>query len=174
MSRRWKIILAISLVANLFLVGAGLGVFVVGSRLIGERADLRRGGDNQRIAQAFQSLPPDRRQALQDIMRVQALSSASDLQAARQARQDAARLMAANPYDPAAVTAALTRAREAEGRARAGIDATLAMRLASLSPQERQMFSRLLIRGPGRGGGRGGHGGPEGHPPPAGGKGPPP
>jgi uncharacterized membrane protein len=170
MSDRWKIVLALSLALNLFLVGAGVGVIVVGARLLGERSDFRRGGESQRIVAAFQALPPDRRQALRDIMRTQALDAAPDLRAAQDARREASALMTAQTYDAAAVAAALTRARDAEGRARARIDATLAARLAGLSPQERVMFSRLLMRGPGGRGGPRGRGGPAGRP----GDGPPP
>ena len=173
MNDRWKVALAVSLAVNLFLAGAGVGVIVIGARLVGERQDLRRGGgEGQRMAAAFQALPPDRRQALRDIMRSQALDSAEDLRAARQARQDAIRLMTVEPYDANAVAAALTKARDADGRARARVDATLAARLAGLSPQERAVFSRLLMRGPGRGGPRGPRGGPGG--PPGGPGGPPP
>jgi hypothetical protein len=141
MSDRWKIILAVSLAVNLFLIGAGVGVAVVGARMMGEHSDFRHGGyggygagnDGGRITSAFQSL-----------------------------------------------TAALAKGRDADARARARIDATLASRLASLTPQERQMFSRLLMRGPGRGGGgprgpRGGQGGPvQGPPPESAPAGPPP
>jgi uncharacterized membrane protein len=165
MSPRWKIILGVSLALNLFLLGAGVGVVVVGARLVGERSDLRRGGEGQRMAAAFQALPPERREALRDIMRTQALDAAEDLRAAREARQEATRLMTADPYDATGVAAALTRAREAEGRARARIDATLASKLAGLSPQERAVFARLLMRGPGRGGPRHGPGRPGGPPP---------
>jgi uncharacterized membrane protein len=188
MSDRWKIILAVSLAVNLFLIGAGVGVAVVGARMMGEHSDFRHGGyggygagnDGGRITSAFQSLPPERRQALRDLMRAQALDAAPDLQVAREARQEATRLMTADPYDAAAVTAALAKGRDADARARARIDATLASRLASLTPQERQMFSRLLMRGPGRGGGgprgpRGGQGGPvQGPPPESAPAGPPP
>ena len=168
MTGRWKIILGVSLALNLFLAGAGVGVAVVGARLVGERSDLHRGFGDGRIGAALSALPPERREALRDIMRSQALDAAPDLRAARDARQEAIRLMTAEPYDSAAVAAALAKARDAEGRARARIDATLATRLAGLSTQERAMFSRMLMRGPGRGGPHGprGPGGPDGPPPP--------
>jgi uncharacterized membrane protein len=175
MSDRWKIILAVSLALNLFLLGAGVGVGVVGARLLGER--VRQGGGGQRMTAAFQALPQDRRQALRDIMRTQAMDAAPDFRAARQAREEAVRLITTEPYDANAVAAALAKARDADARARGRIDATLASKLAGLSPQERAMFARILMRGPGRGGPRGPRGGgrPPPPPPPGGnGEGPPP
>lgn len=167
MSRGWKIALAVSLVLNLFLIGAAVGVAVVGSRVLGERAEVRRPAQAQRVFAAFQVLPPERRAALREIMRAQALSAAPDLRAAAEARREASRLIAAPQYDVKAVTAALAQAREAEGRARARIDATLAARLAELTPQERTTFARVLTRGPGRRG-RGPGGPPEGEVAPGG------
>ena len=156
MSPRWKIAVAVSLALNLFLIGSMVGVLVVGLRIFGERAEVSggRGGD---LNAAFQALPEARRQALREIMRNQAIDAAPDLRAAAAARREATQLMGTEPYDSAAVSAALTRAREADGRARARIDATLATRLAELSPQERTLFARVMMRGPG--GRRGGPGG---------------
>ena len=175
MSRGWKIAIAISLALNLFLLGTGVGVLVVGTRALVERADLRRGGgDGQRVFAAFQALPPDRRQALREMLRAQAMDAAPDLRAAAQARREANQLMAADHYDAAAVTAALTRARDAEGRARARLDDTLAARLATLTPQERVVFAQAMLRGPTRGNPRGGRGGGRPPGPPPGDSDPPP
>jgi uncharacterized membrane protein len=99
-------------------------------------------------------------------MRAQALDAAPDLREAGEARREAARLMAADQYDATAVAAALARARAADGRARARIDATLASRLAEFSPEERAVFARVMMRGPDRRGGRGRRGGRDGRGPP--------
>ena len=165
MSTRWKIIIGVSLALNLFLIGAMAGVIVVGLKMFGEQAEMRRGrGPN--IGAAFQALPDDRRQAFREVMRAQALSAAPDFRAAGEARREAMRLMSAPTYDAAAVSAALDRARAADGRARARIDATLATRLSEFSPEERQLFARVMMRGPDGRRGRRGPGGPPGGPPP--------
>jgi uncharacterized membrane protein len=159
-SPRWKIAIAVSLALNLFLVGSMVGVLVVGLRAFGEHAEVRRGRGPD-LSAAFQALPESRRQAFREVMRAQALSAGPDLREAAAARRQATQLMAAEPYDAAAVSDALARARAADGRARARIDATLATRLAEFSPQERALFARVMTRGPeGRRGRRGG-------PPPA-------
>jgi len=172
MSGRWRILLIASLVLNLFLAGAVAGGLVVGAKVLRERTEARR-AEGQRMAAAFQVLAPERRTALREIMRDQARSAAPDMREAREARREAMRLIAADPYDPKAVTAALDRAREAEDRARARIDATLAARLAELQPQERATFAGRLMFGPGRGERRmmilrGRPGGPPPPPPPEG------
>lgn len=149
MSNRWKVAIAVSLALNLFLVGLVVGSLLIGARLLGERSEFRRGRGSD-LAAAFQALPEARRQALRDIMRAQALDAAPDLREAAGARREAMRLIAAEPYDAAAVTQALERARLADGRARARIDATLASRLTELSPQERAVFARVMMRGPQR------------------------
>ena len=149
MSNRWKIAVAVSLALNLFLIGLVAGSLLIGARMLGERSEFRRGRGSH-MAAAFQALPEARRQALRDIMRAQALDAAPDLREAARARREAMRLIAAEPYDAPAVTKALERARAADGRARARIDATLAARLTELSPQERAVFARVMMRGPQR------------------------
>ncbi|HTI67223.1 MAG TPA: periplasmic heavy metal sensor [Caulobacteraceae bacterium] len=164
MNRGWKIAVAVSLALNLFLAGSIVGVLVVGARMIGERADVRRGRGPDMNA-VLQALPQARRAALREIMRAQALDAAPDLREAAAARRQALQLMGAAPYDAAAVASALERARAADGRARARIDATLATRLGELSPQERTLFARMMTRG-GEGLGRGRRGDGQGHPEP--------
>jgi uncharacterized membrane protein len=163
MDRRSKIVLVASVAANLFLAGALIGALVVGSRLVHERTEARRGGDRPGVWSAVQAVPPERRRALRQVMREQALQAAPDLRAARDARRTAAQLIAVPVYDAAAVEAALKRARDYDSRARAKIDAALAARLAQFSPEERAAFARVMIRGPRGGGpGRGGPGGGRG------------
>lgn len=161
MTPGWKIAITVSLVLNLFLVGSMVGVIVIGQKLLGERQEVRRGRGGD-IGAAFQALPDARRQAFRDVMRAQALSAAPDFKEAGAARREAMRLMSAQTYDAAAVSAALARARDADARARGRIDATLASRLGEFSPQERTLFARVMMRGPGGGRGRG----PGGPPPP--------
>ena len=172
MNGKAKIILIVSLVANLFLAGALVGALIIGSKLMHDRGAERR-GDRPGMLNAVQSISPERRQMLRDVMREQALKAASDLGAARDARRAAAELIAVPVYDGTAVDLALKRAREHETAARAKIDAALAARLGQLSPEDRAAFAQVMMRGS-RGGlggrkgrdgrGRSGDGGP---PPPS-------
>lgn len=171
MTKGWKIAIGVSLALNLFLIGSMVGVMVTGLRAFGDREDVQRGRRPGSIGAAFQALPEDRRQAFREVMRAQALAAGPDFRAAGEARREAMQLMSAPTYDAAAVSSALQRAREADGRARASIDTTLAQRLSQFSQSERQLFARGMMRGPG-GGGRGGgrrggdgHGRPDGPPP---------
>lgn len=174
MDGRAKIILIASIVANLFLAGALGGALVVGSRFVHERGEARR-GDRPGMLNAVQAIPPERRQLLRQVMREQAMAARPDLQAAREARRDAARLIGAATYDAAAVEASLKQARDSDLAARAKIDAALATRLAQLTPEDRAAFAQVMMRGPrggdGRGRGRDGRG-PGGPPPPPGAEGP--
>ena len=166
MDRRTKTILIVSLTANLFLVGALIGTLILGSRLAHERTEARR-GDRPGVWSAMQSIPPERQRVLRQMMREQAMRAAPDLRAAREARRAAARLIAAPSYDPAAVEAALRRARDHDLQARAKVDAALAVRLGELTAQERAAFGQVMLRGPR--GGRGRRDGSRGGPPPPGG-----
>jgi uncharacterized membrane protein len=161
MSGRWKTLLIVSLVVNLFLVGITAGLLFAGSRLMSDRLDRAGRRDGGRLAVAFQALPPDRRAALREMMRGPAREARPDLTEAREARMEAARQIATEPYDARVVAAALARARAADARARSRIDETLAARLAELSPQERALFAQVMMRG-GRGGPRDRHRGDHG------------
>src|SRR4051812_8021007 len=105
MSRGWKIALVASAVLNLFLIGLVAGGLIVGSRLLlDERVELRRGAQSERLAAAFEALPPERR-TLRDLIRSQAAGAAPDLREAGAARREAIRLIAEPQYDAAAVAA---------------------------------------------------------------------
>jgi uncharacterized membrane protein len=161
---RSRIVLIASVVANVFLVGALIGALIIGQRLMHDRGDVRR-GDRPGMLNAVQSISPERRQMLREVMREQALKAAPDLRAGRQARRAAAELIAAPTYDAVAVERAFKLARDYETTARAKIDAALATRLGQLSPDDRAAFARVMVRGPrgGRGGrGRDGRGEPDG------------
>jgi uncharacterized membrane protein len=149
MDGRTRFLIIASLVVNLFLAGALIGVLVVGAKLVHDRDYARRVDDDRAGARnAFQAIPPERRRELARLLRQPAVEAAPDLRASREARRHAAELIAAPNYDAAAVEAALKQARDREFQARAKIDAALASRLAQLSPQERAGFGQMMVRGP--------------------------
>ena len=172
MEGRTKILVIASLVVNLFLAGALIGVLVIGAQMMQERGRDRRGPDRQGVYSAFQAIPEARRDVLRQMMREPAMAAREDMRAAREARRTASELIKAPTYDAAAVEVALRQAREHDAAGRAKLDAALAARLVELTPQERALFADVMNRGPGgmRGGrrGPGGQGGPgpQGGPPP--------
>lgn len=149
MDRRTKILVVASLVVNLFLAGALIGVLVIGAQMLDDRGSDRRGPDRQGVWTAFQAIPEARRDELRQMMREPAMAAREDMRAAREARRVASELIKAPTYDAAAVEVALRQAREHDAAARATVDAALATRLAQLSPQERALFAEVMTHGRG-------------------------
>ena len=104
--RQLKLLLAASLVVNIFLIGIGIGVGVMGARMLRDRMQARAPA----VWQAAQALPQEDRQLLRRMLRERAERAAPYVRAAREARREAAQLIAAPKYDAAAVAAALARA----------------------------------------------------------------
>lgn len=149
MDGRTRFLMIASLVVNLFLAGALVGIIVVGARAFHDRDEARRDDDGRPgMWSAFQAIPRERRQELRAMMREPAIAAAPELRAAREARSEAARLIAEPNYDVAKVSAALKLARDHEAQARAAIDAGLASRLGQLTAEERAAFGRIMLRGP--------------------------
>lgn len=171
MDKRARIILIVSLVANLFLGGAVIGGVIAGAKLM-DRHENRR-GERGGMLTAFRNIPEDRRMEIRRTLRGDVEAARPALEAARAARRKVAQLIAAPDYDPAAVAAAMAEARGADGRARALVDDGMAKRLAQLTPEERKIFSTVMDRGPrgdrgpGPRGGRGDRKGPPEGPQPA-------
>ncbi|MBX3653268.1 MAG: periplasmic heavy metal sensor [Ramlibacter sp.] len=72
--------------------------------------------------------------------------AAATLQTAREGRQEVLRLMAAPQFDRAAITAALTRIREADAASRTRLEAAVLDFAATLSPADRDTLTHGLAR----------------------------
>ena len=160
-----KTLLIASLAGNLFLVGLGVGVGVMGWRMVNNRPPQQRSN----VWQASTVLSPQDRANMRQVMQAHAVEATPDMRAARQARREASSLMMAPVYDGNAVAAALAKAREADMAARAKMDAGLVAYTATLDPQRRtvlvqamQADARNMMRGRGGPRGGGGRGGPDG------------
>lgn len=162
---RLKLLLGVSLALNLFLLGIGIGVGVMGARMLRDRMETRAPA----VWQAARALPQEDRRLLRQMLRDRAIKAAPHVRAAREARREAAELIAAPHYDAAAVTAALSRARTNEMQARSEIDDAILSVLPNLDPQRRAALAGALVNGRfGRGGGGRGfgpRGGPRDEPP---------
>ena len=88
--------------------------------------------------QVLRSLSPERRQALQALMRQHRPALVQLRQAARQARQESFRIFSAPQFDSAAFNAALERVSAADGALEDEAVAQAKDLVAALTPQERQ------------------------------------
>jgi uncharacterized membrane protein len=96
-------------------------------------------------------LSPEQQQSFRQALRGEAGEAADKLRAARQARREAWLSLRAQPFDPAAATAALDRARGLEMQARSGVERRIIAFAATLKPEERaKLADRLARSGPGR------------------------
>ncbi|MBU6372805.1 MAG: periplasmic heavy metal sensor [Alphaproteobacteria bacterium] len=146
----WRTVAFVSLAANLLVAGIAIGGYAAGARLQapGEAAQARAGGGgSERPLRAFvAAMPPEQRaQTRREMART--FSESRDLRAAaREARLAVARAAGAEPYDAAAVKAALARMRAADGEVAARFHESLADRLATLSPEQRRTVLRALMQ----------------------------
>ena len=136
-----KVWLGLSLALNLFLIGLTIGVIGFGWFNAPQRP---RPGAN--LWAATLAVPEADRMALRQTLRAHAVAAQPEVKAARQARRQAAALVAAQVYDRAAVAAALAEARGHEMKARADLDETLASALVKLPVDERKALALALIR----------------------------
>lgn len=141
--RRLRIVLAVSLAANLFLVG-----LLVGTGLFRDRP---RGPRHAAFSQAVEQLDPADADALRALMRTEAEQARPRVQALRAARREVEALMSRPDYDPAAVRSAMTQVRIEETALRDNLDAALIEFAGRLDPEERAAVAPLLRKG-GRGG----------------------
>lgn len=164
MTRPWvKIALVVSLVLNVFLVGAAVGVLALGARMArhGPPGVVAGGGQLWRASLA---LPPAQARTFRQAVRAQAQNTRPMAEAGRQARHDAWLSGAADPFDAAATKAALARARTADQATRERLENAVVDIAGALPPDQRRAVFRALAEPPGPGRGRFGPGGPAGPP----------
>jgi uncharacterized membrane protein len=141
MSGRWlKILLGVSLVLNLFVIGAAVGVLLLRHQAIAraEKADP--------VLSAADELPPAQRDAFRAMMSAKLASLGPGLRDARLARHDAMLRVRAEPFDRATASADLARGRADDAAARGAVEETILDFAATLPPDQRASFSRGLVR----------------------------
>ncbi|MEC5406114.1 periplasmic heavy metal sensor [Paraburkholderia sp. MPAMCS5] len=146
-SRSWKIVLIVSLVLNVFLLGA-----IAGGAYQWFAA--KRGAAAPLIAQqralrfAAEPLSAERQKAFADSLKNGRRDGRPFAREAREGRREVLRLLAAPQLDRAALDAALARTRAADSSLRAQMESSVADFAASLSPEERVEFAESLrVRG---------------------------
>jgi uncharacterized membrane protein len=141
--RMLKIICAVSILLNIFLVGAALGGLVWARA----RHPAHAVGS---IRVAGSELPQDERRAFRQALRGARLEMQPTIAAGRQAREDAAALLRAPTLDQAALAAALERVRTADLAIRSHVEARAIAFAATLPPTDRQKLADGIARRRGR------------------------
>ncbi|MBW6526379.1 periplasmic heavy metal sensor [Sphingomonas sp. RHCKR7] len=141
---RWHVGLIVSLILNLFLAGALAAGYV---SLRYGRGMIAAG--SLRIAGA--ELPPDQRRAYRAALRETRRAMRPTVLAAREAKAQAAALLARPRVDQAAVLAALDRARVADAAVRAAVERRAVAFAATLPPAQRARLAEAMRRRAARG-----------------------
>lgn len=136
-----RIALAVSLVLNVFILGAAIGAWFWRSKPAVPQQD-------QSLAAAGQALDADRRQAFHDTLAKARHDAQPDSKAARDARDKLAQLLHQTALDRSAIDAALDMTRTADVRVRARIEAAVIDFAESLDPKNRAvLIDGLAARG---------------------------
>lgn len=137
-----KIALTVSLVLNVFVLGAAAGAWFWRSKpAVSQPQD-------QGIAAAGQALPPDKQQAFRETLAKARHDAQPDSKAARDARDKLAQLLNQSELDRASIDAALDMTRAADVKVRARIEAAVIDFAESLDPKDRAiLIDGLAARG---------------------------
>ncbi|MDR6391040.1 periplasmic heavy metal sensor [Paraburkholderia phenoliruptrix] len=145
-SRSWKVVLVVSLVLNVFLLGAIAGG--VYRWYAAREAAAPLAAQQRALRFAAETLSPARQKAFADSLKNGRREGRQYGREAREARREVLRLLAAPQLDRAALDAALARTRAADSNLRATVESSVADFAATLSPQERVEFAdSLRLRG---------------------------
>lgn len=144
--RRLEIALAVSMLLNLFALGAAGGAAAMWSRLKSE--PLAAAAHRRPIRAAGDALPPADRERFRAAMRTVAQAARPIRQEGQQRRREAGDLFIQPRFDAAAVNAALARARNADFAVRTRLETTVVEFAAGLPGAERAVLAQGLSRGP--------------------------
>ena len=142
--KRLKVALAVSVLVNVFLLGAigggGYRWYAVERQAAAQPRGLRFAADGLEAEQ--------RRQFLQGL-RAARRAAGADVDAARDGRHQVEQLLRQPQFERDALAAALARTREADAAVRARLESSVVDFAATLSPEERQTLADALVqRGP--------------------------
>ena len=140
MSRGLKILLALSILLNVFLICADAAAFLKWRRLIDE-GTLRQ---PTQLAISARTLDPKVHDDLRAFMRSRSTAIKPDFDAARQDRAQAAALAARPTFDRAAVSALLAKARAEEASGHAKSDEAVLDFMVNMTPDQRAKLAEGL------------------------------
>ncbi len=141
--RAGTVILVVSVVLNVFLLGAiAGGAYQWFARHPGRPGAAGVAEPGPRIALRFAAddLSPERQAQFRDALKAARRDERIDIRQAREGRRDVLDLLAAPTLDRAAVDDALARTRSADSRLRAQVESNVVDFAQSLSDDERQRF----------------------------------
>lgn len=146
--RTLTLALVASVAVNLFVIGAVVGVVVLGHRMREAVGGVNR--PRQPLWSAADTLPPEHQRAYRQLLRGQADPVGGQIRQARQARRDAWGDLGAEPLNGPAVSRRLAEARALEMTARGGVEDRIVAFAATLPPAERAELAKgLALSGPG-------------------------
>jgi uncharacterized membrane protein len=141
MSGPWpKVLLAVSLVLNLFVIGAVIGVLVI------RQHALAQAGAVDPVMSAANALPADKRDAFRAAMAARLQSLRPQLRDARIARRAAMARLQLEPFDRAAASADLARGRADDAAARGQVEEAILDFAATLPVDQRAALAKGLGR----------------------------
>jgi len=138
---RWLIA---SVVLNVFLLGALIGVGLIAQKHLKPRPEI----SGSALMHVVVGLSPANQEKARQILTGAALAGEGDMEQSRRYRQSAARLMVEPEPDLVAIQAEITKARRAEASAKDKIETGVISLLMQLPPAERQKVAEPLIRMP--------------------------
>ncbi|WP_304164084.1 periplasmic heavy metal sensor [Phenylobacterium aquaticum] len=141
--RNLTLALFLSLAVNLFVIGAVVGMFLIGHRLHGVAEAPRR---PQPLWAAADELPTEHRDAYRQLLQGQAMGVGLQIRQARKARRDAFAALGQEPLDPTGVSKRLADARTLEVQARGEVESRIVDFAASLPPAERAELAHGLVQ----------------------------
>jgi uncharacterized membrane protein len=143
MRSRWLTIgLIASLVLNLFLIGAGVGVVALGMRMARQNAAARAGV----LVRATRDLPQPDRRNMRQALRQAWLEIKPDTDQSRALRLDAWRAIADPKADAAQIKAKLAQSRQIDIADRAKVEEKMVDYALTLPPADRQIFANGMLR----------------------------
>lgn len=144
--RKLVIALLVSLAANLFLVGLGVGAWALGPRLVQPAPAVTQGAGRPALPlwAVARSLSPEYRPAFNVVLRKALLGTVGDIRKARAIKRRAFDAMAADGFDPVKTTADLDSARALEFGARQRVEHEVLVYAATLPPEERANLAEAM------------------------------
>lgn len=143
--RRLQIALAVSILLNLFALGAAGGAAVMWARL--KPASASGAPPRRPLRAAADALSPAERERFRQVMRAAGQETRPIRRQARLNRREAAELFVQPRFDAAAVNAALAQARSADFALRARLETAAVSFAADLPLPERTALAQGLSRG---------------------------
>ncbi|PAQ07308.1 periplasmic heavy metal sensor [Mesorhizobium temperatum] len=132
--RSIRILFAVSLAVNIFVLGAAAGA---GYMWHTQERQRDGAGDQRGLRFAAAGLSPEQRKAFRQALAEARRQSAADIEAARAGREQIARLIEAEPIDAAAVSETLASVRQADMALRGRLEQAIVSFATTLTPADR-------------------------------------